>query len=91
MQKKEVDNEIKSLEQKAEQIRKDNQELSQLINYLNTDEYKEKAAREKLNLKKEGEQVVALPKDSEFELSQQSNSEPVTNRQKWFDYFFGVN
>ncbi|OGE83244.1 MAG: hypothetical protein A3B10_01145 [Candidatus Doudnabacteria bacterium RIFCSPLOWO2_01_FULL_44_21] len=88
LQKKEVDAEINKLEQQAENIKNDNERLSGLIKYLNTPEYQEKAAREQLNLKKEGEFVVVLPTGNPGEVAGQSNEQDKSNPEKWFDYFF---
>jgi cell division protein FtsB len=87
MQKNEVEREIKELRAKSEEINKQNQDLSQLINYFNTETYKERQAREQLNLKKEGEYVVVLPKQDSADLMQ-TNAEKISNPRKWFNYFF---
>ena len=90
LQKRAVDNEIAQLQAKADEIHKSNQEISELIKYFNTPEYAERQAREKLNLKKEGEHVVVLPKDSEDHAEVAGVSvETQSNSQKWFNYFFG--
>lgn len=90
IQKQDVQKEIRTLESKADQIQKDNQDLSQLINYLNTNEYKERQAREQLNLKKEGEFVVAFPKESEGG-DEDKLKENLPNSKKWFNYLFEAN
>jgi cell division protein FtsB len=89
VQKKDVYREIEKLNQQAEKIKADNTKLSSLINYYSTPEFLEKEAREKLNLKKEGEVVVALPKleDTDNTISKESKS----NFKQWFDYFFTKN
>src|SRR6185312_6289436 len=55
-----VDKEIDRLSKQADQIAKNNQDLQSMIAYLNTDSYKEKTAREQLNLKKDGETVYSF-------------------------------
>lgn len=82
-----VNKEIKELQNQAEKIKKDNEQLTELIKYFGTQEYSDKQAREKLNLKKEGEFVVGLPQDSGNE---QVASAPAqkSNLSQWFDYFF---
>lgn len=87
MQKSEVDSEIDKLSRKADELNRSNQELSELVKYFNTPEYKEREAREKLNLKKPGEEVVVLPKESESKVLNAS-VEQKSNPQKWIDYFF---
>ena len=91
MQKREVDSEVARLQSQSDNLNNSNKELSELIKYLETPEYKEKEAREKLNLKKEGEQVVVLPDSSELDVNgnvASANTSP--NPTKWFDYFFSI-
>ncbi|MBI2607678.1 MAG: septum formation initiator family protein [Candidatus Doudnabacteria bacterium] len=88
IQKYQVDSEIKKLEKEAEKINQKNLELSELIKYLDTPEYKERQAREQLNLKKEGEFVVALPVGRADEANEPAEPQTVSNPRKWFDYFF---
>ncbi len=89
VQKRTIDREVAKLQNQTEKIKKDNEQLSSLIQYLNTPEYKEKEAREKLNLVKEGEHVVVLPQG---DISGASNLNPDTDKSSkynlWFDYFF---
>jgi cell division protein FtsB len=88
IRKYEVDRQIAGLQKKADEINKKNLELSELVKYLNTPEYKEREAREKLNLKKEGELVVALPKQLGESLEQDNQPPLPSNPSKWFDYLF---
>lgn len=87
LQKYEVEKEIADLQQKAAEISSDNVRLSELIKYYKTDEYAERASRDKLNLKKEGEFAVSIPASIEAEVLGTSQP-PKTNPQKWYDYFF---
>jgi cell division protein FtsB len=88
-QKYRIDKQIQQLQARADQIRGENQQLSDLVAYLNTDQYKEKAAREQLNLKKDGEVVVALPgNDQEQIASAQTTNVEISNPRKWYEYFF---
>jgi cell division protein FtsB len=89
MQKKEVESEITKLQEQTEQMNKKNQEMSELAKYLNTPEFAEKEAREKLNLKKEGEYVVMLPKSINEPRNESEALVPKTNPKIWYDYFFG--
>lgn len=86
VQKKDVYREIDRLNEQAEKIKAENTKLSSLINYYSTPEFLEKEAREKLNLKKEGEVVVALPKLED--VNNVSSQEIKSNFKQWFDYFF---
>jgi cell division protein FtsB len=92
VQKRVVDREIAKLEKQMENIKKDNQQLSSLIQYLNTPEYKEKEARDKLNLRKDGEYVVVLPQgDVASATNQPGTQNDKANYKQWFDYFFNAN
>src|SRR5690348_12989443 len=64
IQKHQIDSQIAKLQAQADKIKQDNDKISSLINYFNTQEYTEKQARQQLNLKKDGEDVVALPADN---------------------------
>ncbi len=90
-QKYQIDKEIAKLEEQAQKIQKDNEQLSHLIKYFNTEDYQEKQAREKFNLKKEGEVVVGLPEESSEAEGGVAGSISGSNAKKWFSYFFGAN
>jgi cell division protein FtsB len=89
IQKHEVDSEISKLQSQADKLDQGNKELSDLIQYLNTPEYTERQAREKLNLKKDGEHVVVLPSDEDNQDGATQTNNSDSNPKKWFDYFFG--
>lgn len=90
IQKYTVDRQIAQMQARAASISNDNQQLSDLVKYLNTDQYRQKAAREQLNLKKDGEYVVALPPDTQESASGATTTTGGTlgNPQKWYRYFF---
>jgi cell division protein FtsB len=90
VQKQVIDREIGKLESQMERINKDNEELTSLIQYLNTPEYKEKEAREKLNLAKEGEHVVVLPGGEVASAKDEKPQEQPANYKLWLDYFFNA-
>jgi cell division protein FtsL len=56
--------EIDNIQKEIEQLKKDNQTLSVLINSFNNPSYLEKEAKRRLNLRKEGEEVVILPQQN---------------------------
>jgi cell division protein FtsB len=87
-QKYQIDKQIRQLQARADKISGQNQKLSDLVNYLGTDQYKEKAAREQLNLKKDGEFVVALPQNQQEQVSSAETAVQLSNPQKWYNYFF---
>lgn len=87
-----IQKEIESLKTEIEGMEKDNYELSQLIEYYQTDEYKEAEARRRLNLKAEGEKVVMIDekKNAAEDLQSEEDAKNGTtpNYQKWWNYFF---
>ena len=85
-----VNQQIAKLQAQAAKIKKDNDQLSYLIKYYNTPAYQEQQAREKLNLKKDGESVVALPQTDTSDVSQQVQTQKQSNFKQWFDYFFST-
>lgn len=87
VQKYEVDKEIKQLQQKANEINRQNHSMEELAKYLSTPEYTEREAREKLNLKKDGEHVVGLPAPEET-ANLATSPDSGSNFRKWLDYFF---
>ena len=92
MQKREVDSEIARLQAQASELESGNKQLSELIKYLDTPEFKEKEAREKLNLKRPGEEVVVLPGEDEVAglVAGAQSGENKPNPTKWYEYFFRI-
>jgi len=97
-----IHKEIAGIRQEIDKAEGKNKELSELINYFSTDAFQEKMARQKLNLQKEGETVVAIPvkkKTDETAILGTNNNEQdsntketpevnIGNPQKWWLYFF---
>lgn len=89
LEKHQIDSQIARLQAETDKIKKDNDQLSGLVGYLNTPDYTDKQAREQLNLKKDGEFVVALPADSGSpDPSATTAVSSQSNINKWFNYFF---
>jgi len=99
-QKQELGNQISNLKTEIEKLNKSSQEFSQLMEYMKDPAFLEKEAKEKLNLKKEGENVALMPKAavSEGLSGNQNTSTPPTsapltlkenNLVKWWKFFFG--
>lgn len=86
LQKFQVDSEISKLQDQIEKIKKNNEQLSYLVKYFDTPEYQEKQARERLNLKRDGEYVVVLPQNINNQEAPESAEKP--NAKQWFNYFF---
>lgn len=66
------------------------QDLKNKIIYFQSDSYKEKMLRAKLNLKRESEEVVVIMPEPEVEVVVTTDEyNKKTNPQKWSHYFFG--
>lgn len=97
-----IEQEIGAIREEIEKAEGKNKELSDLISYFSTDAFREKMARQKLNLQRPGETVVALPvkkkgdkiilgsEDNYFEDSESADDAEnfLTNAKKWWHYFF---
>lgn len=66
------------------------QSLKNQIVYYQSDAYKDKMIRAKLNMQKEGESVVVITPEPEMEkVPEEPKLKKRTNAEKWMDYFFG--
>ncbi len=80
-------------EEYIEEIRMENEELSQRVDTIKSEEFIEKQLRNKLGLAKEGETIIVLPDEetiSKFAPSDEKEEEilPDPNWKKWFKLFF---
>ena len=82
---RQIEQQMQSLEDQAGALQNKNKELSNSLEYLSSPSFKERVAREQLNLKKDGEQVYSF---SDAPASQASDAQKVSNAKKWWDYFF---
>jgi len=96
--------EVNDLKDQIAKTEKSNQQISAMIDYLSSQSFLEKEAREKLNMKKPGEEVVIIEPSKEVSTSASSflgggnpenqTSSPVSasisesNFVKWWKYFF---
>jgi len=86
-----INQEIKNLQRRIEELSKTNTELSEMEKYLRSDEFLEKEARLKLNLIREGEKLVIIKKSEEESVPEEQKTEEIkniSNIQKWWKYFF---
>ncbi len=96
--KHQLDQEIGALKTEIEKMDKKGQELTQLLNYFGSQDYLEKEAKEKLNLKKEGESVIMVPssvigqatssESGAMSAVQKSETAIENNLIKWWKFFF---
>lgn len=72
-------------------LQNDIQHLNNQIVYFQSDSYKEKMMRQKLNLQKEGEKVVVIAPEEKIAVEIEKKEErKVSNPQAWWDYFVGI-
>jgi len=82
---------IKTMEEEAARLIKKNQELKAKLEYVKSDEFVEKMARNRLNMTKKDEMIVVLPVD-ELPLLRKNvkkkKGEDLPNWQRWWRLFF---
>ncbi|MFA6197771.1 MAG: septum formation initiator family protein [Patescibacteria group bacterium] len=91
----EINHEIKDLQTQINAAKGKSTELSGLIDYFQSDYYREKEARLKLGLQKEGEQAVTIPGMQNTATAMVATYSDTTTHQetvsiptKWWNYFF---
>ncbi len=92
-QKKILEKEIAEVQKEIDSFERDNQEMKEMIEYLQSEQFLEEQARLNLNLKKPGEQVVVINNEArnlEVKESEQNEVEGG-NLAKWWRYFFVEN
>ncbi|HBO16819.1 MAG: Cell division protein FtsL [Candidatus Moranbacteria bacterium GW2011_GWE2_35_2-] len=96
-----INKEIEKLSKQAEQLKENNAHLSEKIEYFKTEAYKERIAKERLNMQKQDEQIVSVKQsvsaiiddvennnDNKEDLKMKTENKEA-NYKKWFSYFFG--
>lgn len=84
---KNIEIEKNNLQAQAEKLQKQNDDLNQSLQYLSSPDFKEKVARQQLNLKKDGEMVFGF-KEAKIQTDTAEKKTGVSNFKKWADYFF---
>lgn len=92
MKRVEVDNQISALKSDIRSLETKNDQLSQIIAYSQTPEFKEREARLRLGLQKPGENVVIIPDLAQGANTngpeQGSDQSQLPNWRLWLNYFF---
>lgn len=83
-----VENEKQKLAEQISSLESKNQELSDSLSYLNSSSFKERVARQQLNLKREGETVYSFGGDASPTQQPKTSDQDGSNFQKWLNYFF---
>jgi hypothetical protein len=88
-----IQKEINHLREQEQETLNKNQSLSDSLGYLTSGEYKERIARQQLNLKRDGELVLGFAAGSETtEATAAENPiDQTSNPRKWWNYFFKNN
>jgi cell division protein FtsL len=89
-QRRLVAQEIAEVQQQIDEFEKQNQNLSEVLSYLQSDQALEEAARLNLNLKKPGEGVVVIEggkSENDFSANNGATKQE-SNLSKWWSYFF---
>jgi cell division protein FtsB len=88
--KKQIAQEIQALVEQQQNLEQKNKDLSESLTYLTSGNYKERIARQQLNLKKEGEIVYNFNEPIERDVAQtQENVDNFSDHVKsWWLYFF---
>lgn len=89
-----IESEVDTLRREAERIRDENRTIEEKIAFYSTESFEEREAREKLDMKKNDEEVVALDTgsvlgartDERTSIPDQSNGD-APNYRKWAGYF----
>jgi cell division protein FtsB len=82
-----INEKIKELQSEAQQLTNQNQEFSQLLSYLGSEEYVELQARRDFNYQKEGEKVVVVKSVDNGQTAVLIDER--SNWQKWRSFIFG--
>ena len=78
-----------------ENLDNENNKLSDLIEYFETEEYVESISREKLGYKKPGEKIIVFTEEDSNNILNTENKEEkfedAANIKLWWNYFFNNN
>ena len=87
---------VAQIEAETKRLKGENQRLTNLISYYQTETFRELEARSKLGLKKPGETVIAVPENADEPAEEQfrpeeesTQPESTPNYIKWWEYLFG--
>lgn len=94
--KKQIQDEIEKLQAEAEKINRENLLTQERIAYLNSEDYRKKEAKDKLNLQSPDENVVIIKSSAGSAETNTSPEIPLDppkilakeNYIKWWEYFF---
>lgn len=79
---------VRDRQEALSRVEAENAKLKQQLSEVQSPQFVEKQAREKLGLVKEGESVVLMPQSSESSQIEAPNEQNLPNWQKWWKLFF---
>jgi cell division protein FtsL len=86
-----VSNKVLEAEKQLVEVKKKNEILKRQLETVQTDEYIEKEAREKLGMAREGDTILIMPKvtpQAQSEEVQIVSGKSLANWEKWLQLFF---
>ena len=89
-QRRLIEEEIKGVQSEIAEFEAKNNDLKDVIAYLESDQSLEEQARRNLNMKKPGEQVIVINniESNIKEINEEKEKSQKNNFKKWWDYFF---
>jgi cell division protein FtsB len=100
LRKAEINRDIKDIRQQIAMLENNNEELNNLVDYLNSSSFQEKEVKSRLNMKETGEKVVFIPNDNKTNINYNNITEEnetensiseetdINNANNWWNYFF---
>lgn len=89
--RKDMENEIALLKESISYYEGSNDEIADLLVYLNSNQAIEEKARLNFGLQKQGEKVIVIQKqenEADITTKEVVSEEELSNPQKWLNYFF---
>lgn len=83
--------EIQALEQQIAELKAQNQSLGDYVASIDTESFREREARKRLNLQLPGETLLILPEEqnnSTVAIVSSASESSTTNAQRWWHFFF---
>lgn len=84
--------EIATLEQQISELEAQNRTLGEYVASINTDSFREREARKRLNVQRPGESLLILPETrsltNETQIASNADAGGTSNPQRWWQYFF---
>jgi len=89
-QRRLIEKEIEGIKAEISQFENQNQELKEIISYLESEQSLEEQARLSLNMKKPGEQVIVIEEKDMIAKGEKNklSFDTRSNFRKWWNYFF---